>query len=75
MANEVKWWRAKPPYLIGGRIDWFDRARAYPGRELTRPKLKGTVRLFRDVDAFEREHVSFSIDVPRAWLDEVEATK
>ena len=71
----MKWWRARSPYLIGSRIDWFDRALAYPGRDLTRPKLKGTVRLFRDVDAFEWESVSFSIDVPLAWLDEVDAPK
>ena len=71
----MNWWRAKPRYLTGSHIDWLDPARTYPGRKLTRPKLKGTVRLFRDVDAFERENVSFSIDVPLAWLDEVDAPK
>jgi hypothetical protein len=28
--------------------------------------------VFRDADAFEQENGSRSIDVPRAWLDEVE---
>jgi hypothetical protein len=72
MANELKWWRAKPPYLLGSSVNWFERAKAYPGRELERPKLRGTVRVFRDGDAFEKENGSLSIDVPRAWLDEVE---
>ena len=72
MANELKWWRAKPPYLLGSSVNWFERAKAYPGRELHRSKLRGTVRVFRDGDAFEKEIGSLSIDVPRAWLDEVE---
>jgi hypothetical protein len=72
MPSELKWWRAKPPYILGASVNWFERAKAYPGRELERPKLRGTVRVFRDADAFEKENGSRSIDVPRAWLDEVE---
>jgi hypothetical protein len=31
--------------------------------------------VFRDADAFDKENGSRSIDVPRAWLDEVEAPR
>jgi hypothetical protein len=67
-----KWWRAQlSPYLVTPTVEWFDRTRAYPGRVLERRARKGTVRLFRDLEAFEHENVTVALDIPIAWLDEV----
>jgi hypothetical protein len=70
----VKWWRAKlSPYLVTTTVAWFDRTRAYPGRLLERHAQKGTVRLFRDLEAFEKENEAVALDIPLAWLDEVKS--
>ena len=63
MTSNLKWWRAKPPYLLSASVNWFERSKAYPGRELERPKMRGTVRVFRDSDAFDKENVNFGLEV------------
>jgi hypothetical protein len=73
MIPQVKWWRAKTSPVLGpGRADWFQHENAYPGFVVSQPPCKGNVRLFRDLDAFRTHDGSFSVDLPRESLDEVE---
>jgi len=73
MIPQVKWWRAKGSPMLGpGRADWFEQQNAYPGFVVSQPPSKGNVRLFRDLDAFKSHDGSFSVDLPLAWLEEVE---
>lgn len=71
----AKWWRAKQsPYLVTTTVAWFDRTRAYPGRLVERHAQKGAVRLFRDLEALEMDDETVALDIPIAWLDEVESS-
>jgi hypothetical protein len=76
MGKGPRWWRAQlSPYLISTTVDWFDRTHTYPGRLLERHARQGTVRLFRDLEAFETEDDTVALDIPIAWLDEVESPR
>jgi len=76
LVQAVRWWRAQlSPYLISTTVEWFDRTRTYPGRLLERHARQGTVRLFRDLEAFEMENDTVALDIPIAWLDEVESPR
>jgi hypothetical protein len=73
MIPQVKWWRAKSAPVLGpGRADWFQQQNTYPGFVVSQPPCAGNVRLFRDLDAFKSHDGSFSVDLPRESLDEVE---
>jgi hypothetical protein len=72
MLPQVKWWRAKTSTSLGpGRAEWFEQTNTYPGFVVTQPASEGSVRLFRDLDAFKLHDGSFSVDLPLDWLDEV----
>ena len=72
MIPTVKWWRAKSaPAQTTGRAEWFDENKVFPGFVVTIESCKGNVRLFRDLDAFRTHNGSFSIDLPKKWLEEV----
>lgn len=75
MSDTVRWWRAKVSSLVKrGSAKWFNRTNGYPGYEPTRlPNMGSFVRLFCDVVAYEQQNALLSLDVPRWWLDEVEA--
>jgi len=73
-GQDVTWWRAKlSPYRVTTTVKWFDRTRAYPGRLLERHAQMGTVRLFRDLEAFEKKNDTVALDIPIAWLVEVDS--
>ena len=75
MIASARWWRIKPsPFVFpSSGPKWLQPGTAYPGIALTLPAQRGKVRLYCDLEAFRSETASLSLEVPIAWLDEMES--